>query len=140
MSRRRHRKGSSSFFAGRMILIAIFLLYRAVDVFYYFASPDAEERFGRLGASVVFGLWTTVLLVAMWYRQSWARLVLAGYLILTLIFPSFVLLEYLKARIVPPLEVIIPFSVSLLTLLAILFLPPIRSLTRHRYPNSLDRR
>jgi hypothetical protein len=75
--RRKHRNRSllGSSFRGKMSLIAIFLIFRALDAFIYFEYP-ALNKSSLTGAIINSTIWTTALLTAIWFRKGWARYVL----------------------------------------------------------------
>ena len=69
---RTHRRGSVPRARGGVFVI--FALLRMVDGFFYIALPAALS-IPILTAST---LWTTALLVALWRRQYWARIILVA--------------------------------------------------------------
>ena len=77
----RHGRGHGSSRRGRLLLIVIFCALRASDACLYFGGPaDAKSR---LLAGILTGaLWTTALLVGVWFRQDWCRWALTVVLLL----------------------------------------------------------
>jgi hypothetical protein len=71
--RSRPRRGSS--FRGKLSLVAIFLILRALDAFIFFEYPLISKS-ALVGALINNIIWTTALLTAIWLRKSWARYVL----------------------------------------------------------------
>ena len=58
-----------------MGLIVIFVLLRLVDVFFFLALPTGPTGLA-MPAMIGAFLWTTALLVGVWRRQEWARIIL----------------------------------------------------------------
>ncbi|MEI8234479.1 MAG: hypothetical protein WCH57_07300 [Verrucomicrobiota bacterium] len=83
--RRRHHRMQS----GRLHLFLLFLWLRIVDstmlLCVYPRLPIAHQRnlMLFLGATAV---WTTGLLLAVWFRQNWAKYILVGSLLFTVVF------------------------------------------------------
>ena len=77
--RRRHRHrliGSAT--AGKLWLIAIFCAMRGSDFLIYFeTAPGPKDPL--VGSLITSGIWNTLLLVAIWQRQNWARYVLIAF-------------------------------------------------------------
>lgn len=67
-----HKHGSSR--KGRIWIVVLFLVLRFLDGALLYNVPHTN----RLMALVLIeAVWTTVLLVAIWYRRNWARALLA---------------------------------------------------------------
>ena len=69
---RTHRRGSVPRARGGVFVI--FALLRMVDGFFYIALPAALS----IPILIASTLWTTALLVALWRRQYWARIILVA--------------------------------------------------------------
>lgn len=77
---RKRRRGSQSK-RGRLLLVAIFVALRISDAVILFgAGPYGGSEV--LSSVITTGIWTTALLVAIGYRQNWARYILVGLLFL----------------------------------------------------------
>lgn len=85
--RRRHRH--SKWRNGRFYVFLIFLWLRVADVValtcVYPHLPSAQ-RPAVICWVLVTAIWSTVLLIAIWCRQKWAKFILAGSLLCTVIF------------------------------------------------------
>lgn len=74
----RRRRGNIEH--GRYWLIGIFFALRAMDPFFYFgAIAEAQQQI--LGSILISTLWTTVLIVGIWNRKSWALYIMIALLI-----------------------------------------------------------
>jgi hypothetical protein len=76
---------------GRLSLIPIFFILRALDVFLYFEWPQVNK------SSLLFSIlnnviWTSALLAAICFRKAWARYVLIFFMPLGVL-PSLILLQ-----------------------------------------------
>jgi hypothetical protein len=69
-----YRKGrtAGSSRRGRLLLIVIFCTLRVADALICFAGP-AGARSPALAAVLTGALWTTALIVGIWFRQEWCR-------------------------------------------------------------------
>ena len=79
--RKRRRKAKN----GRFYVFFLFLWLRAIDAgTLYFLYPRLSIVYRRylLVSLVAMAVWTTGLLMAIWFRQHWAKYVLAGSLLL----------------------------------------------------------
>jgi hypothetical protein len=77
--RKRSRSRLGSSFRGKLSLIAMFFILRALDVFIYFEWPGTDKS--ALLFSIINNIiWTTALLAAVWFRKGWARYVLILFL------------------------------------------------------------
>lgn len=72
---RKHRHGDKG--RARIGLAVIFCLLLVVEGFFYLALPVDKPG---LSIPLLLGgaLWTTALLIALWRRQQWARILLIG--------------------------------------------------------------
>lgn len=70
---RRHHHGKAG--RARLGLVVIFLLLRLIDGLFFLALPTGPHG-PALAAIIGASLWTTALLVAIWRRQEWARIIL----------------------------------------------------------------
>jgi peptidoglycan/LPS O-acetylase OafA/YrhL len=68
----RHKHGSSR--KGRIWIVAIFCILRLLDGALLYKVPHTNKLEALL---LIEGIWTTVLLAAIWYRRNWARVILA---------------------------------------------------------------
>jgi hypothetical protein len=82
--RRRSRSSGGSEFRGKLWLIFIFLALRSIEVFMYLLVPT-ENNTRVLASLINTVIWTTALLIGIWYRQNWCRYVLIAMLILTVV-------------------------------------------------------
>ena len=82
--RRRSHPSRESDFRGRLWLILIFLALRGIEVFMYLAVP-ARNNSQLLGSMLSTVIWTTALLIGIWYRQNWCRYILIVLLLLTVV-------------------------------------------------------
>ena len=71
--RRQHHRGKASH--ARIGLIVIFVLLRLIDALFFLALPTGPTGLA-LPALIGAFLWTTALLVGIWRRQEWARIIL----------------------------------------------------------------
>ena len=71
--RRQHHRGKAS--RARIGLLVIFTLLRLVDMLFFMALPTGPHG-PAVAAMIAAFLWTTALLVAIWRRQEWARIIL----------------------------------------------------------------
>lgn len=76
---RRHRHGKASRARGGLIII--FALLRLVDVFFLIALTSGPSSLAVVTV-ILIGIWTTALLIAIWRRQQWARIVTIALFIL----------------------------------------------------------
>jgi hypothetical protein len=67
-----------------MWLIFIFLALRSIEVFMFLLVP-AESNSRVLGSMINTVIWTTALLIGIWYRQNWCRYILIAILLLTVV-------------------------------------------------------
>jgi len=75
--RRKHRSRSlhGSSLRGKISLIAMFFMLRALDVFILVEWPAVNKS--EVFFSIInHAIWTTALLAAIWFRKGWARYVL----------------------------------------------------------------
>ncbi len=79
---RQHRNGKAS--RGRVGLVVVFGLLRIVDVFFLLALPTGPSSLPFL-AIILAAMWTTAVLIAIWRRQQWARIIMIGLFILVAI-------------------------------------------------------
>ena len=80
--RRRHKKAKT----GRFYIFCIFLWLRAIDAAtLYFLYPRLSVVYKRhlVLSLVISATWNTCLLLAIWFRQQWAKYILAGSLLVT---------------------------------------------------------
>jgi hypothetical protein len=84
---RRRRKGqrSSRSKRGRLLLVAIFVAFRVSDALMFFAAGP-HDKTQLVTSLITSAVWTTALLVAIAYRQNWARYILIFLLILGVAF------------------------------------------------------
>lgn len=87
-----YRKGRSpgSSQRGRMLLIAIFCALRAADALICFAGP-AAGRSPAMAAVLTGALWTTALLIGIWFRHEWCRWALMVVLLFCILSATFFL-------------------------------------------------
>jgi predicted cobalt transporter CbtA len=86
-ARRRHRR--SKWKNGRFYVFLIFIWLRMVDVFTLtcvYPQLPMSQKPPVIAWVLVTAIWTTVLLLAIWLRQSWAKHILAGSLLSAVIF------------------------------------------------------
>ena len=117
---------------GRIVLLVIFGIILAQNAFTYFTLGNAEKEIGQTWI-ILSELWTTVLLVALWYKANWARYLLAGACFLVSVMGA-IFLPHLRngASSLPPYllaGIVVYFAIFL----TIAYLPAIRLLTRRRY-------
>ena len=71
--KRHHHRGKAS--SARIGLVVIFVLLRLIDGLFFLSLPTNPNGLA-LAAMIGAFLWTTALLVAVWRRQEWARIIL----------------------------------------------------------------
>lgn len=69
--RRRKERSAEKFFRARLWLVGLWFLLRVTDVAVYFSLDITNQALPGLMVSTF--LWSTVLLIAIGFRQSWAR-------------------------------------------------------------------
>ena len=82
---RRVRKRRKKAKNGRLYIFLLFLWLRAIDAAtLFFLYPRLSVVYQRhlIVFLVAIAVWTTILLVAIWFRQHWAKFLLAGSLLL----------------------------------------------------------
>jgi hypothetical protein len=52
-------------------------MLRVIDGFFFLSLTDTPSNM-VVASFVLAGMWTTALLVAIWFRQGWARVILIG--------------------------------------------------------------
>jgi hypothetical protein len=64
-----------------MGLVVIFIMLRVIDGFFFLSLTDTPSNM-IVAAFVLAAMWTTALLVAIWLRQGWARIIMIGLFII----------------------------------------------------------
>lgn len=72
-SNKRHRHASPQ--VGRVWVVFVFLMLRAVDLVIYCGVP-VITRHHLMGVILNGVIWSTVLLIGIWFRKAWARIIL----------------------------------------------------------------
>jgi len=87
-----YRKGrtAGSSRRGRVLLILIFCVLRVADALVCFSGP-ASARSPAVAAVLIGALWTTSLMVGIWFRQEWCRWALMVVLLLSILSAMFFL-------------------------------------------------
>lgn len=70
---RRHRNGNVT--RARIGLVVVFVLLRLVDAFFVIALPGGPSGL-PFAAVLLTGMWTTAVLIVLWRRQQWARIIM----------------------------------------------------------------
>ncbi len=115
----KHRPRPSSR-RGRMQLLAIFFALRVVDALYYFGIQGAGNKSPLLGSILVNAIWTTTLLIGMWFRKSWCRSLLIIFLGLAIVVAVVALPSVLP--ILTNNQLIVVFGAAMLVNAAIIWL------------------
>lgn len=129
MSPRRSRRGN--FTRGRLWLVFIFLLLRALD---YFLFSFAVNKHSVLGPIINGTLWSIALLSAIWFRMNWARYAMV-ILLLVSVGLAFILeasfAEFVASDVI---LVMATFTAGqLVAALMLIFFPSIQKLTNNAY-------
>ena len=130
---KRHRKA----FSGRFYIFFLFLWLRAIDAATLYALyPRLAIVYKRylILSLVTTSVWTTGLLLAIWFRQNWAKYVLVGSLLLTVI-STLSMLPGLPDSVDPQKELCFIMGVTVVYLPVALFLmvsQSIHKLTREK--------
>jgi hypothetical protein len=67
--------------SARLLLIGIFVMLRIADIAMYYYSIHAPHPVPAVrGHAIINIMWTTVFLIALWMRRTWARYVLIVYM------------------------------------------------------------
>jgi hypothetical protein len=117
---------------GRIVLAVIFGVILAQNALTYFTLAKAEKAPGEAWI-ILSELWTTVLLVAIWYKANWARYVLGGACFLVSVIGAVFVPLLRNGTSSPPAYLLAGVVVYFGIFLAITYLPAIRLLTRRRY-------
>jgi len=116
----------------RTILASIFALFVVFDVLLIYTSlPEYRQRMAiQLGLNT---MWSGVFLWAIWRRQNWARYVLCGFLLLSVVFgAAFVIPQFLHAKVPIPLVLPALLIFHLVAMLVIAYNPTIRKFVYSR--------
>lgn len=139
MSRHHRSKGRGSSRRARLVLLAIFLVYCGLDAWLLWIAPP-EARHDLLGSLILWLLGITGSLLAIWLRQNWARYVLCLILGAMLVLSGIAVAQILQAGTPFVLLLQVPFYlhmlvkavVNIVVIVAVVYLPWIRTLTLPR--------
>lgn len=67
--------------SARLLLVGIFAMLRTADIAIYYTSIHAAHQVPAIrGHAIINIMWTTVFLIALWMRRTWARYLLIVYM------------------------------------------------------------
>jgi len=140
MSKKHHRsKGRGSSKRARLVLLAIFLIYWALDGWLLWIVPP-EARHGVLGILILWLLGISGALLAIWFRQNWARYVLCLILGAMLVLSGLAVAQVLQGgtpfalllQVPYYLHMLVKIAFNIVVILLVVYLPWIRTLTLPR--------
>ncbi len=132
MSSRKSRRGN--FTKGRIWIVFIFLLLRAMDFLLYYSVHTMPNTSRLIGDIIAATLWSAVLLTLVWMRQNWARYAMGILLLLSVavaLITEAAYAEFLPGNMT---LLMVTYTIGQLTAaLILIFSPSIQKLTSHSY-------